>query len=267
MRIFIDTDIGSDVDDSLAVAYALKHLDVAGITTVHGVPVKRAKIVNRLLASLGISLPVYAGLEKPLVAKEIFVYGHEGNGILDGSEAEPWHGAPEFLSDAVNDGDIIFCIAPLTNIATALAQDKSLKRRIGALYVQAGVLEDKGLYVPNKEKHNVKVDPEAANAVFASGIQLNILTTEIAKQAWLTLEELDKLPKGQPFDYIRQNARDYLKVRSQDKAFIYDPLTVMMFLHPEYFTTAKKGNVTITTGVDAERAKKELLSTLMQKMQ
>ena len=36
MRIWIDTDIGSDVDDALALAYALRHpaFELAGVSTV-----------------------------------------------------------------------------------------------------------------------------------------------------------------------------------------------------------------------------------------
>ena len=38
MRVWIDTDVGSDVDDALTIAYVLRHpdLELAGISTVFG---------------------------------------------------------------------------------------------------------------------------------------------------------------------------------------------------------------------------------------
>jgi purine nucleosidase/pyrimidine-specific ribonucleoside hydrolase len=56
-KVLIDTDPGQDIDDILAIAFALKRpeLDIKAITTVTKPSYKRARIVKRLLAKPGAS--------------------------------------------------------------------------------------------------------------------------------------------------------------------------------------------------------------------
>ncbi len=51
MRLWIDTDIGTDVDDALAIGYALRHPDIelVGVSTVFGDVELRARMVEELL--------------------------------------------------------------------------------------------------------------------------------------------------------------------------------------------------------------------------
>ena len=53
--VLIDTDIGDDIDDALALALALSspELDVRGVTTVHGDAHSRALLVCRFLHAVG----------------------------------------------------------------------------------------------------------------------------------------------------------------------------------------------------------------------
>ena len=71
IKIIIDTDIGDDADDALAICLALKseELEVMGITTVFRNTAARAQIAVRLLQLMGrTDIPVYAGIGHPLVA-------------------------------------------------------------------------------------------------------------------------------------------------------------------------------------------------------
>ena len=72
IKIIIDTDIGDDADDALAICLALKseELEVLGITTVFRNTAARAQIAVRLLQLMGrTDIPVYAGIGRPLVAE------------------------------------------------------------------------------------------------------------------------------------------------------------------------------------------------------
>ena len=63
-RIILDTDIGTDVDDVMAVALAVlsPELKVEGITTVYGDVDLRSRMVVKVLQLLGRSdIPVMAG--------------------------------------------------------------------------------------------------------------------------------------------------------------------------------------------------------------
>ena len=54
-RILLDTDIGTDVDDALALAFALRHpeIELAAVTTVSGNTRRRAQIAAKLIALNG----------------------------------------------------------------------------------------------------------------------------------------------------------------------------------------------------------------------
>ena len=65
LKIFIDTDIGSDIDDTWAIVYALCRdiFDVVGICVTGRLPAYRAAIVCRILRELGREdIPVYTGV-------------------------------------------------------------------------------------------------------------------------------------------------------------------------------------------------------------
>ena len=85
-RIILDTDIGSDVDDCLALALCLAspELRLTAVTTVYGDVRLRARMVLKLLALRGVDdVPVAAGAEKPLLNRApIHWEGHEGQGLL-----------------------------------------------------------------------------------------------------------------------------------------------------------------------------------------
>src|SRR5215510_8539308 len=88
-RIVLDTDIGTDVDDALALALALAspEIELVAVTTVSGDTTMRARIAARLLALAGhADVPVHARCAEALGGTAGFAwFGHEGTGILDGS--------------------------------------------------------------------------------------------------------------------------------------------------------------------------------------
>ncbi len=72
MRVWLDTDLGTDVDDALALAYVLGHpdLDLVGISTVFGDVGLRVEMTRALLAlaegDRAGEVPVFMGLGVPL---------------------------------------------------------------------------------------------------------------------------------------------------------------------------------------------------------
>lgn len=70
-KVILDTDIGSDIDDAVALAYLLKHpqCQLMGITTVSGEPIERAKLASALCIAAGKpDIPIYPGTENPILA-------------------------------------------------------------------------------------------------------------------------------------------------------------------------------------------------------
>ena len=71
--IILDTDIGSDIDDAVALAWLLARSDceLVGITTVSGEPEQRARISSALCRAAGREIPIHPGLAAPLGLKAV----------------------------------------------------------------------------------------------------------------------------------------------------------------------------------------------------
>ena len=68
--IWLDTDIGGDIDDALALALIMKspELNLIGVTTSFNYAEKKARIARRLLDLGGFqSVPVFAGQDQPIL--------------------------------------------------------------------------------------------------------------------------------------------------------------------------------------------------------
>ena len=72
-KILLDTDIGSDIDDSLCLAYLLAQpeCDLLGITTVSGEPEKRAMLADVICKHAGRAVPIYPGIENPILGQQM----------------------------------------------------------------------------------------------------------------------------------------------------------------------------------------------------
>src|SRR5262245_12998238 len=87
IRTILDTDIGTDVDDCLAIALILGSPEFAleGVTCVYGDIELRGRMVRKLLSLRGgPDVPVRLGTRQPLLGlRDIHWVGHEGKGLLD----------------------------------------------------------------------------------------------------------------------------------------------------------------------------------------
>ncbi len=72
IKILLDTDIGTDIDDAVCLAYLLAQpqCELAGITTVTGEVVKRAMMASALCKAAGKNIPIYPGAEEPLLVPQ-----------------------------------------------------------------------------------------------------------------------------------------------------------------------------------------------------
>ena len=139
--IILDTDIGSDVDDALALAMLLgsDSIDLLGITTVYGDTKLRAQIAAHLCHLANKSIQVFAGLEEPLSGREVWISGSEGKALSNLDQYAPERkSAVDFLVETVskNPGQIeVIAIGPLSNIASAIQQAESFATNVKRLWI------------------------------------------------------------------------------------------------------------------------------------
>src|SRR5215475_7194644 len=102
LKVLLDTDIGSDIDDAVALAYLLAQprCELLGITTVTGEAAKRAELASVLCRAAGKPrIPVYPGAEEPLLvpARQTVASQFEHIGTWRRQTRFPDAGAVEFM--------------------------------------------------------------------------------------------------------------------------------------------------------------------------
>ena len=237
-KLILDTDIGSDVDDALALALALKsrELQLEAVTIVYGDVDLRSKIALKMLKLADVEgVPVAKGIEKPLLGeRKVFWTGHEGEGILtpedDELKADPVHAVNLIISKVMSMKNEItlITIGPLTNLAVAIIKEPQIVENVKEVFIMGGVtrLMD-GSNLPYRE-HNIYCDPEAAKIVFNSGLPITMVPLDVTLKVVINREDLKRIASvNTPFtDAIVSMVEHYLGFRKRDYTFLHDPLAV-----------------------------------------
>lgn len=249
-KFILDTDIGTDVDDALALCYLLmENAKLEAITTVQGKTEIRAAIAKSIAKAFNREIPVFAGHKTPH-ANEFWI-GFEGKGVKLETNKKVIKDLPE-LEDIT-----LICIGPLSNVPLLLK-----KLDIKRVYVMGGAMEKNGQYLPDSTAHNVKVDPAAAEELFNSNIPITIIPTSLAKQFYLTKEDFVKIKNTNNSwaDYLYRNANEWSKYSKYEIFYLYDPLTVAAALNRNIIKKSKTlGNKELVTEVEKNLFSAELL--------
>lgn len=216
-KLILDVDTGTD--DAIAVMLAALHpdLELLGCTTVNGnIPVRFCtENTLRVLDHIGRSeIPVFEGLARPIVRTDFPIprrqRDHAGRYHPDLLPVPPTRqrkqdtGAVEFLIEtyrAATDPIALVPVAPLSNIAAALALDAKFVERVPELIIMGG-----GHALGNvtaSAEFNIWADPEAAAIVFSAGFaKITLVPLDATHQALITQEHCTQLealgtPAGQ----------------------------------------------------------------------
>jgi len=255
--VLLDTDIGSDVDDAVAIGLLMacpEALELVAVTTVSADVRGRARAAARLLGLGGLTeLAVCSGAREALVRRERFPWREiETQGYPEGPDArlseEP---ASERIVRAAREipGLEIVAIGPLTNLAHALALDPELPRRVAGLTVMGGHIRDvrvgEHLCEPGID-YNLCADPEASVMVLGAGFATRLVTADVTLQTWLREADLAQLETAP--GPVAQTLASLIRIWTpwqrkiftglggtlapDNVAFLHDPLTILALLDP-----------------------------------
>lgn len=247
--LILDTDIGGDVDDALALAFALRHPDIQlrAVTTVSGDTRIRAFIAAKLLAlAQQDDIEVAAGLGDAETGAQRAWMGHEGKGLLEPGEELPLspRDAVTVLTEGCREsGDEPRCevatIGGQTNIAAALRRDGGFARNVARMFVMGGVfapVRARGRSAPPSIDYNLNADRAASVSALSAGLPILYVPINVTVGAYLLRHHLDRLRAGD--DLCRALARlvdvwaPILQRLGADMvpedcvAVLHDPLTV-----------------------------------------
>jgi len=201
MRLWIDTDVGDDPDDAIALLCARAHPDIAivGVSTVDGDLERRVQLARAL-----VDAPVYRGNDLELGAAL--------------SAAQP---------------DAVLAIGPLTNVAALVAADVPLP----PVTVMGGVLGTVRHWgFALDVEHNFSRDPAAAARVVADCHPV-VVPLNITLQLRLKPEQMARLVASAPV--LEPGVEAFLRLQrefglaEEDRAVVlHDPLALLTLVEP-----------------------------------
>ena len=197
-KVIISTDIGSDIDDAWALAFALKcpELDIDSVIASHGPTPGRAKIAVKLLHIAGRDdVPVIVGRCRRI----------SSNGQRN------W--AKNFMpkKPLVADGDralvrrimdspgkiTLIPIGPLTDVGDMLKIEPRVKEKIDEIILMGGAAyHGYRSNSPPCAEYNILSDVRAAQTVFESGIPIVMVGLDVTTTMQPSAEEMQRIAES-----------------------------------------------------------------------
>ena len=253
--IIIDCDPGHDDAIAILLALASPEVELRGISTVAGNQtldkttrnaVKVIELVDRA------DIPVVAGAGAPLKRTLRTAANVHGESGLDGPDlpepaTKPVDGdVVDVLAEWLEPGVVLVPTGPLTNVARLLERHPHACDRI--VWMGGAIAE--GNVTPAAE-FNAYVDPEAARAVFESGIDITLIGLDITHMALFDASHAERLRgAGKAGKAVAELADFFLEFHRQryrfDGAPIHDAMAVAHVIDPTLVTTVNC-NVSIET--------------------
>ena len=264
MKVVLDTDTG--VDDAMAIVLAAgsPEIELLALTTVAGnAPVTEC---TRNCLLLGEFLrpddppPVCEGAAAPLERKLTTapeVHGEDGLGGAVGTLPDPRRNplptpAHELLLElaASDPGEItLLATGPLTNVALALDADPRALAAFRRIIVMGGAFDVPGNTGPVAE-FNFYVDPEAADAVLQSGLDITVVPLDATTRVALSRDILEShtgwaaalAAEPATLPSILARALDYymkyqFSESGSDGGYMHDPVAVASSFDPGLLST------------------------------
>jgi len=246
-KILIDTDIGGDVDDALALALMLNTpgIEIVGITNVYLANAWRAGVTKKILKVYGREdIPVCTGAEKPLIGwwdESRIPNSSPDYGEYNG-KALP-HAADFIIQMAEQHENLILCaIGPLTNVGIALAKVPHIAKNLKILIMGGQVTKA-------HPEWNIVCDPEAARIVFESGADITMTGLDVTNRCQFTQEEVDSV-KNTPNERAKMLG-EMMEIFTKNFGYLpilHDPLALVPLVWDDILTFQEKKILVETRG-------------------
>ena len=266
--LLVDTDGG--VDDVLALMMLLgAEKPIHAITTSFG-NVGLQQATQNILDTLAVcsaSIPVYKGAAKPHVGEAINAvnfHGPDGLGMVTRpenflkAEAETAQVLlRRLLRKALSGGPKLqlLTLGPLTNLASVLEEEPAFVSGIDRIWVMGGTCQGRGNVTPAAE-FNIYCDPEAAQTVFGSGVNITVMPWEPALKYAIHGKDVDAIFSRLPQSPVRKFAEHLCAfmrgkgqaVYQEDVLILPDPLAAAVLLEAEVAARIIVSGVLVETG-------------------
>jgi len=265
----LDCDPGHDDAIALLLALASPELALLGVTTVAGNQTLAKTTANaiRVLDHLGRDdLPVAAGAPRPIVREPHVAAGVHGDSGLDGPDLPPPAREPDrrhaidWIAGTIATSPApvtLIATGPLTNVALLLARYPELESRLGRIVLMGGAIGE-GNVTPAAE-FNIWADPEAAQRVFSSGLELTMVGLDVTNRALMTPAHAERLAGAGAggrlvADLYRFYGQYHRRTYGSNGAPVHDAVAVAHVIDSALVQTRHCG-VAIDTGPELSRGR------------
>ena len=251
--LIIDCDPGVDDAVALLLAFAAPELEVLAVTTVAGnVPGRLTQRNARMMRQIARreDVPVFGGAERPMKRPPAGAgefHGPEGLGDLEPFEPAGIIGdgpAANAIVDLVmrrpERSVAVAVLGPMTNLALALRREPRLAERLGPVAVMGGARSEGGNITASAE-FNIWADPDAAAAVFGSGVEVVAFGLDATHQVRATearikaIEVLASESARTAAAMLRFSQRIEREVVGWKAAPLHDACPIAWLMRPELF--------------------------------
>ena len=243
-KVLLDTDIGSDIDDALCLAYLLAQpaCELLGITTVSGQPQRRAMLADAICRAAGrVDVPIHSGSAEPLRVAQ------RQPSVPQAEILDRWPHRSDFPADTAVDfiidtlrshpGEVtLLAIGPLTNLARAVQRDPQILRYPKLLVLMNGNFHTHRAAGDPRGAHaewNVYCDPHASAIVYDSGAPLVTIGVDVTSRCVVGAESLRRAFEDGQLSIVWEAAQVWL--RDRPDVVLHDPLAAGCCFVPELF--------------------------------
>jgi purine nucleosidase len=241
-KVLVDTDIGTDADDAVCLAYLLLNpaCEVAAVTTVGRDAPDRARIVEVLCRHFGRpDVPIASGLDTPLFANRYW-WHHRLNQLHVAERYGPTRTyargrALDLMRRTIREHAgriVLLALGPLSNMALLAAGDPDTAGMLREI-VSIGGRFDCPPDAPQTDC-NIMLDPTAAGAVFQRNVaphrQVAVDTT--AGDASFTSKEVDDCFASEHLRPVLECIRGW-RPKGSGQVSLHDPFAAAVMLQPD----------------------------------
>lgn len=239
ISVLFDTDIGTDIDDALALAYLLNQprCELVGITTVTGEPQRRAMLADAICrAARRLDVPIHSGAAEPLLVEQKQKVAQQAEVLSKwehGTEFPP-NTAIEFMRQTIHQrpGEItLLAVGPLTNVALLFATDPEIPHLLRRVVLMNGIFSNK-IAGAGPREWNAMGDPHATAIVYRAPVQeLTAVGLDVTCQCRIKRDELESRFCGGVMELVGAMAQVWF--RCSDVVTFHDPLAAAVVFEPD----------------------------------
>lgn len=233
VKVLLDTDIGTDVDDAVCLAYLLANpeCELLGITTVSGEAVARASMASAMCKVAGKNIPIYPGRGEPLLSIQKQPEAQQASALVRWPHETKFSQgqAVEFMRQTIraNPGEVtLLAIGAMTNVAALFAADEEIPSLLKSLVLMCGVFTSRLAGVGPLE-WNALQDPAATAMVYRASPEIHrSIGLDVTCQVTMKAAEVRERFRNDPLLHLVLDFAEVWFKRAEQITF-HDPLAAV----------------------------------------